>query len=115
MNAALASNPDKTQFATEIIYVRSVLELLKLERGYHAWLWEIRLKAVDYLVKRYNLESLADPNGLSEYQTAALRSCSPLLQVSSRSELPADSEEIRNIRQRVRKLFESVKQQFDAG
>jgi len=114
MNAALASDSDKTRVATEIIYVRSVLELLKSERGHYAWLWEIRLKAVDYIVKRYGLESLADPDVLSEYQMAELRSSSPLLQLSSGSEAQMDSEEIRNLKQRVRKLFESVKKRIDA-
>jgi hypothetical protein len=114
MNAALASDSDKSKLANEIVYLRSVLEVLRSERRDYAWLWEIRIKAIDYIVNRYDLESLAVPGQLSEYQMAQLSSSSPFLQVPSGSDVPLDSEEIRNLKQRVRTLFEFVKGRIDS-
>lgn len=106
MNAFRPDLSEKLRVAEELLTLRSLLELYRTRRSEYAWLWEIRLKAVDYLLKRYGLEPLIEPDVPDERKMAELKSSSPVLRIPASFEAPLDSEVTRRVKQRFRSLFE---------
>jgi hypothetical protein len=96
---------DRNRLANSILYKQAVLSVLKFEDSSNLLIWEIRLKVVNFIIKRYLLHRYLDPRLFTADELLDIRKNDPLFKVPSVGSYSENSEELNLLKDRFRRLF----------
>ncbi|MHC4252252.1 MAG: hypothetical protein ACYS9X_24300 [Planctomycetota bacterium] len=94
--------------AARVLFCLEELERLETTKPDNAWLWRLRAKVVDFVVRSHGLRELAEAYDLTDEEKAEIARTDELLHPSASRSPFTESDEIRKVREELRRRLEGL-------